>query len=92
MGTTYGAAKSVKVTVNLPDDAVRALEEMKARTGTVTQALKEAIALKQYVDRELDRGGQLLIQHPDGSVERVVLLSSSRAPAPVAEPAPAASS
>jgi hypothetical protein len=90
MGTTYGTAKSVKVTVNLPDDAVRALEEMKARTGTVTQALKEAIALKQYVDHELDRGGQLLIQHPDGSVERVVLLSSSRAPSPA--PAPVSAS
>lgn len=67
---------TVKVTVNLPEDAVRALEHMKTYTGTVTQALKEAIALKLYLDEHVQKGGKVLVEHQDGSVERIVLLTT----------------
>ena len=69
------ATKTVKVTVNLPQDAVDVLQAMKQRSGgTVTQALKDAIALKDYLESEVfEHKAKILIER-DGQIRELVLL------------------
>lgn len=56
-------AQSVKLTVNLPSDAVDAVERLADRFGkTKTQVLREAIALKVYLQNEVDQGNKVLIE------------------------------
>jgi hypothetical protein len=73
---TQEKVKVVKLTVNLPVEAYKALQTMKKRSGTITQALKEAIALKLYIDKEVhDHHSKILVEREDGSVREIVMPS-----------------
>jgi hypothetical protein len=67
------ATTTVKLTVALPKKAVDAISEIAAaQKKTKTQVLREAIALKVYIERELAvPGTRLLIQRGDETREVV---------------------
>lgn len=63
-----------KVTVNLPDEAVKVIQEYAdARDITFTEALRRLISHEKYFIDELESGGKLLIEKPDKSLREVVL-------------------
>lgn len=64
---------TVKLTVALPKAAVDAVTELAQKQGkTKTQVLREAIALKVYVERELAiPGTRLVLQRGDETREIV---------------------
>lgn len=62
-----------KTSVNLPESlALELKDRAEARGDSFTQALKEAVALKLYVDDATADGGRLLIERPDGSLREIV--------------------
>jgi hypothetical protein len=63
-----------KVTVNLPDETVEALKNIAgARGTTMTEALRQVIESQRFLDGEVQKGNDLLIQNPrDKSVRQVV--------------------
>jgi hypothetical protein len=69
-----------KVTVNLPDETVDALKGIAdARGTTVTEALRQVIESQRFLDGEVQKGNDLLIQNPrDKSVRQVVFNAPPR--------------
>lgn len=67
-------ADTTKVTVNLPDQTVNALKEIASTRGTtVTEALRQVIESQSFLESEVQKGNDLLIQNPtDKSVRQVV--------------------
>jgi hypothetical protein len=64
----------VKVTTNLPKDAVDALREDAALKGdNLTQGLKAAISTKLYLDEEVRKGAKIFVQEPDGQMVQLRL-------------------
>jgi hypothetical protein len=65
---------AVKVTVNLPEETVQALKDMAgARGTTVTEALRQVIQTQSFLDGEIQKGRNLLVQNPlDRSVQQVL--------------------
>jgi len=67
-------ADVTKVTVNLPDATVEALKSIAQERGTtVTEALRQVIDSQRFLQQEIQKGSNLLIQDPvDRSVRQVV--------------------
>lgn len=65
---------SIKVTVNLPDSTVNAMKEIANTRGTtVTEALRQVIETQAFLQNEMEKGNNLLIQDPtDKSVRQIV--------------------
>lgn len=73
-GLTVLSNEPVRVTVNLPETLavdLRALAEEQGKT--FTQALKEAIALKLYIDRAVSGGATVLLEQAGRPVRELVL-------------------
>ncbi len=69
-------AKPVKITANLPPDAVQALRDIAARNDeSMTQALKDAISVFSYLDREVTDGSKILIQRTDSRTSRELVFA-----------------
>ena len=63
----------VKVTVNLPEQVVEALEQMaRDENVTKTEALRRAISTEKYLRDAQGEGSKVLIEEKDGTVERIV--------------------
>lgn len=63
-----------KVTVNLPEAAVEAIQEYAdAHEITFTEALRQFISRQKYLNDEIDSGSNLLIEKPDKSLRQVVV-------------------
>jgi hypothetical protein len=72
------APAKVTVTVNLPEPMAVDLRSWAAEHGkTFTQALKEAIVLKLYVEKELQQDNRLFLERPDGSQRREIVFHLS---------------
>jgi Ribbon-helix-helix protein, copG family len=71
---------ATKVTVNLPDETVEALKSIAADRGTtVTEALRQVIESQRFLDSEVQKGSDLLIQNPtDKSVRQVIFNTPKR--------------
>jgi len=71
---------ATKVTVNLPDETVEALKSIAADRGTtVTEALRQVIESQRFLDTEVQKGSDLLIQNPtDKSVRQVIFNTPKR--------------
>lgn len=64
---------SVKMSVNLPDEAVENLRAIAEKNGiTLTAALRQSIANEKFLEDELKGGSKLLIEDPEGSSRQVV--------------------
>lgn len=71
--TTSAASGTVKLTVALPEDAVNAIAAIAERQHkTKTQVLREAIALKTFIEQELsDPATRMLIERA-GNMREIV--------------------
>ena len=64
----------VKVTVNLPEDAVAFLKEYAEGRGiTMTEALRRLISNENYLVQEVEDGGKVLIEKKDKTLRELVL-------------------
>lgn len=64
---------AVKMSVNLPDDAVDNLRTIAEKNGiTLTAALRQAISNEKFLEDELQDNAKLLIEDKDKSVRQVV--------------------
>ena len=64
----------VKVSVNLPADAVDWLKEIAESDGiTMTEALRRSISTQKFVKETVDKGGKLLVEDPDQKALRQVV-------------------
>lgn len=71
-----GESVTAKVTVNLPDALARELRALADREGkTFTQVLKEAMALKLYIDNARDSGATVLLEAPGKPLRELVFQS-----------------
>ncbi|HEV7566636.1 MAG TPA: ribbon-helix-helix protein, CopG family [Microbacteriaceae bacterium] len=69
---TLERSATVKVTVNLPRDAVERIQKLASERGTTsTQILREALALKFYIDEQRAAGAKILTER-DGSIRELV--------------------
>jgi hypothetical protein len=70
MGTT----NYVKTSLNLPQNAVDALQELaQARGTTLAQVVRQAIATEKFLHDTVEGGGKVLIEDKDKSVRQVLL-------------------
>jgi len=62
-----------KATFNLPTKDLKALKEL-AETNhtTVTSLLRKAIGTELYLSKLEKKGGKVLIEHKDGSVQEII--------------------
>jgi predicted transcriptional regulator len=68
-----------KVTVNLPDETVQAIKDIAAKNGTtMTEALRQAIEGRRFLEDEVDNGNKLLIKSPDQSLREIVFNTPRR--------------
>jgi len=65
--------KIVKMSVNLPSDAVDVLQRLAKKHGTtVTAQLRRAIDTAKFIDDALDDGGKVLVEHESGKMSQLV--------------------
>lgn len=63
-----------KITVNLPDEAVQAIQAYADAHGiTFTEALRQFVSRQKYFNDEVGSGSKLLIEKPDKSLREVVI-------------------
>jgi hypothetical protein len=67
------APTSRKITVNLSEEVLNALNELSRRRGlTVTETLRRSISTEKYIQDALDEGAKILIERPNGSIRELV--------------------
>ncbi len=70
---------STKLTVNLPDQTVEAIQEIAQKRGTtVTEALKQVIESQRFLQDEIETGSKVLIKSPDQSYREVLFNTPRR--------------
>jgi hypothetical protein len=70
---------ATKVTVNLPDETVQAIKDIATKNGTtVTEALRQAIESRRFLEDQVDNGSKVLIKDPDQSLREVVFNTPRR--------------
>jgi hypothetical protein len=68
---------TTKVTVNLPDDTVEALQAIAKQNGTtVTEALRQVIETQRFLRDETKNGNRVLIQNASDKRVRQVLFNT----------------
>ncbi|CAN5427794.1 hypothetical protein BH11ACT8_BH11ACT8_01860 [soil metagenome] len=69
------ATKSTRMTFNLSEELVESLREMAERTGTtMTDALKRAIAVQEFLDEQQAEGKNVLLEDPENNTLRQLVL------------------
>ncbi|UCC87719.1 MAG: ribbon-helix-helix protein, CopG family [Anaerolineales bacterium] len=62
-----------RVNVNFSDDTYAVLKEIAEKKGnTMSEVLRDAIALEEWVTDELTSGSRLLVERQDGEVREVI--------------------
>lgn len=62
-----------RVSVSLSDDAISKLQEISQRRGiTMTEAIRIAINTEDFVQKEIEKGGRIIVEKPDKSFREVV--------------------
>jgi predicted transcriptional regulator len=65
--------KTHRVNVNFSDDAYNALREIaSSRDKTISEVLRDAIALEQWYESTKQEGGRVIVELEDGRVREVV--------------------
>jgi predicted transcriptional regulator len=68
-----GSIVAKKVTMNLPDDALEAVQELaRARGVTATEAIRQALQTERLLRAEQAKGNSVLIKKADGSADRII--------------------
>jgi predicted DNA-binding protein len=67
------AENAKKVSVNLPYEAVLALEELaKVRGTTMTEVLRRAIFTEKYLSDQVAEGGKILVEEKNKKLKQLV--------------------
>jgi hypothetical protein len=67
--------KTHRVNVNFSDDAYNALREIaSSRDKTISEVLRDAIALEQWYEETKREGGRIIVERQDGREREVVRL------------------
>jgi len=62
-----------RVNVNFSEQAYRTLQDLAAASGkSMSEILREAIALKAWFERERSDGGKILVERSNGQVREVI--------------------
>jgi hypothetical protein len=62
-----------RVNVNFSDDAYQALREIaRSRDKSISEVLRDAIALEQWYDSTKREGGRVIVELEDGRVREIV--------------------
>jgi hypothetical protein len=62
-----------RVNVNFSDQAYETLERLAHQTGkSMSDVLRDAIALKAWFEQTRAEGGHVLVERPDGKVREVI--------------------
>lgn len=62
-----------KVTVNLPSKVVAELEALAKREGTtLTNAIRQSIQINNFLSEQEEAKGKVLIETPDGKLQRLI--------------------
>jgi Arc/MetJ-type ribon-helix-helix transcriptional regulator len=62
-----------RVNVNFSEQAYQTLQDLASRSGkSMSEVLREAIALKAWFDRERAEGSRILVERPNGQVREVI--------------------
>jgi predicted transcriptional regulator len=65
--------KTHRVNVNFSDDAYKTLKEIaSSRDKTISEVLRDAIALEQWYESTKQEGGRVIVELEDGRVREVV--------------------
>ncbi|HET9016958.1 MAG TPA: ribbon-helix-helix protein, CopG family [Thermomicrobiaceae bacterium] len=63
-----------KLSVNVPDEAIEILKDIAARRHTtMTEVVRDAIAMEKFLDDETRKGNKVLIEDRDHRVRELVL-------------------
>jgi hypothetical protein len=64
----------VKLTVNLPEREMAVLRRIAARRDiSITDAVRRAIAMEQFIEETQAEGGKLLVEQPDHTIRQLVV-------------------
>lgn len=56
-------SKAVKTSVYLPEDAIEALKRIADKRGTtMAEVLRRAVATENFLDKTVEKGGEVLIK------------------------------
>ena len=65
--------ETVRVSANLPEETFKMLKELAAKRGvSMTEILRRAVALEDYVDEAIDEGGKILVEKRDGEMRQLL--------------------
>lgn len=66
-------SKVIKMSVNLPADAVQALKKLAARRNTtMTEVLRQAIGTEKFIEEANEAESKILIEDKRGRVRQLV--------------------
>jgi hypothetical protein len=64
-----------RLSINLSAETADAFKELTGRKGlTLTEGIRRAIAVLQFLEDETSKGNQIAVIEQDGSVQKVILL------------------
>jgi hypothetical protein len=64
---------TVKLTVNVPKGSIGMLKKYAcAHRTTLTEALRRALGLQDFLGKHVSKGGKVLIEHPDGKLVQLI--------------------
>lgn len=67
-------AAVIKRTFNLPLESVTAVKRLAAARGTsITEVVRRAIWIEQYLHDEIANGGRVYVKFPDETVKELVI-------------------
>jgi metal-responsive CopG/Arc/MetJ family transcriptional regulator len=71
--TTKEKCQTKRVSVSLPLDTIKKLDEIASRHGiTMTDAIRRAIYTEAYIENEIEQDNKILIQKSDNTLREVV--------------------
>ena len=73
-GTMGAAPKTVKTSVNLPEESIEALREIASKTGSsMSDVIRQAISTEKFLRNEAEQGNRILIQDKDKNVKEIII-------------------
>jgi hypothetical protein len=74
-GRSQDKSGTARLSINLSTETADAFKEPTGRKGlTLTEGIRRAIIVLQFVEDETSRGNQIAVIEQDGSIRKVVLL------------------
>ena len=69
------APKNERLNINISSRTASALRRLsETRESTVTETVRRAIAVLDFIEDEVDSGGTIQVHYPDGTVKQLALV------------------